>query len=75
MVTMHASPRLFVYEIAAPPPGPTCVSLLFHAADDAHSAVPVGSPRPFQTTICALLRFNVFFIIENHIQYLLVYAK
>jgi hypothetical protein len=37
------------------------VSLLFHAADDAHSAVPVGSSRPFQATICALLRFNVIF--------------
>ena len=46
-------------------PGPTCVSLLFHAAGDARSAIAVTSSRLFQAIICVLLRFNII-IFENH---------
>ena len=49
-------------------PGPTCVSLLFHAAGDARSAIAVTSSRLFQAIICVLLRFNII-IFENHTLY------
>ena len=52
----------------APLSGPTCVSLLFHAAGDARSAVAVGSSRPFQAIICVTSIQRQFFE-NNTLQY------
>ena len=52
----------------APLSGPTYVSLLFHAAGDARSAVAVGSSRPFQAIICVTSIQRHFFE-NNTLQY------